>query len=106
MSLGSRSFKSKAYDGRFAKILVVSAFPSNLIEIQFLGSPFESLSIPVEFLVPVRPEKKQSVKTTMGEHRGKIGSLIGIDGADGIVRFEGVTDFNIMNMQTLAKLAL
>ncbi|KAI8068046.1 hypothetical protein BC940DRAFT_256470 [Gongronella butleri] len=53
---------------------------------------------------PVRPIKKDNVKIIQGEYRGQLGSLIGVDSQDGIVRIQGGGGgFRIMSMATVAK---
>ncbi|OAC98128.1 hypothetical protein MUCCIDRAFT_157466, partial [Mucor lusitanicus CBS 277.49] len=44
------------------------------------------LDIGFDYIEPVRPSKKDNVKIILGEHRGELGSLIGVDSHDGIVR--------------------
>lgn len=45
--------------------------------------------IPFTKMEPVRPSKKDPVKVLLGQHRGGIGALIGVDGQDGILRLRG-----------------
>lgn len=53
---------------------------------------------------PVRPEKKNKAKILSGEFKGKTGLVIGIDGQDGIIKFDGKSDFKIVPMAFLAKM--
>ncbi|KAI9021556.1 hypothetical protein CLU79DRAFT_719569 [Phycomyces nitens] len=60
--------------------------------------------LPFESLEPVRPSKKDDVKVILGEHRGELGSLIGVDSHDGIVRLRGdMSGFKIMGMSSVGK---
>ncbi|CAO3600218.1 unnamed protein product [Absidia cylindrospora] len=53
---------------------------------------------------PVRPSKKDNVKIVLGDHRGELGSLIGVDSQDGIVRIKGGGGgFKIMSMGSVGK---
>lgn len=53
---------------------------------------------------PVRPSKKDNVKIILGDHRGELGSLIGVDSHDGIVRIKGGGGgFKIMSMNSVGK---
>lgn len=45
--------------------------------------------IPFTKMEPVRPSKRDPVKVLLGQHRGGIGALIGVDGQDGILRLRG-----------------
>jgi transcription elongation factor SPT5 len=63
----------------------------------------ETISVPFEFLEPVKPTKKDRIKITRGELRGHTGSLIGIDGADGIVKMDTNLDIKILHLGHLAR---
>ncbi|KAI9468509.1 MAG: hypothetical protein EXX96DRAFT_590896 [Benjaminiella poitrasii] len=61
---------------------------------------------PFDGLEPVRPSKKDGVKIILGEFRGQLGSLIGVDSHDGIVRLKGGgSGFKILSMNSVAKYA-
>ncbi|KAI8377967.1 uncharacterized protein BYT42DRAFT_572337 [Radiomyces spectabilis] len=63
-----------------------------------------SATLPFDSIEPVRPSKKDNVKIILGEHRGELGSLIGVDSHDGIVRIRGGGGgFKIMGMTSLGK---
>jgi transcription elongation factor SPT5 len=49
----------------------------------------------------VVPQKKNAVKIVRGEHRGQMGSLIGVDVADGIVKLDETGDIKIIEMISL-----
>lgn len=55
---------------------------------------------------PVRPRKSDRIKIMSGVQRGFTGKLIGIDGADGIVKMDDTYDVKILDMKILAKLAV
>ncbi|KAK9768889.1 transcription elongation factor spt5 [Basidiobolus ranarum] len=65
----------------------------------------DKLSLPVDYIEPVKPNKRDKIKVMGGEFKGQVGTLIGIDGQDGIVKLEGGKDFKILNMNGLAKYA-
>ena len=53
---------------------------------------------------PVRPSKKDPVKVLLGQHRGGIGALIGVDGHDGILRLKGQgTAFKFVSINHVGK---
>ncbi|ORX61614.1 transcription elongation factor Spt5 [Hesseltinella vesiculosa] len=64
----------------------------------------QRLDVPFGSMEPVRPAKKDSVKIFQGEKRGQLGSLIGVDAQDGIVRVQGGGGgFHIMSMASVGK---
>lgn len=54
----------------------------------------------------VRPKKSDKIKIMNGALRGITGKLIGIDGADGIVKMDDTYEVKILDMNILAKLAV
>ncbi|KAH0453222.1 hypothetical protein IEQ34_017546 [Dendrobium chrysotoxum] len=54
----------------------------------------------------VRPKKSDKVMTMNGALRGITGKLIGIDGADGIMKMNDTNKVKILDMNILAKLAI
>jgi len=62
------------------------------------------LTVPVQEVTRVPPSKKDRVKVVRGEFAGQVGTLIGLDAADGIVKLEETSDIKIMDMDFLAKL--
>ncbi|KAI8991679.1 hypothetical protein BDF20DRAFT_831695 [Mycotypha africana] len=53
---------------------------------------------------PVRPGKKDPVRIMLGEHRGELGMLIGVDSHDGIVKLKhGGSGFKILSMNFVGK---
>lgn len=97
----NRRFSSGKLDGQDG---VIKQVDGNRAQIHLLSTG-ESILIAEEFLVPVAPQKKDSFKVLSGEDRGKIGTLLSIDGHEGVVKIEGVDDILMMNLDTLAKLA-
>lgn len=64
----------------------------------------QKVDVSFDAIEPVRPSKKDNVKIILGEHRGEIGSLIGVDSHDGIVRLKGDgSGFKILGMSSVAK---
>lgn len=53
----------------------------------------------------VLPKKTDKVKIVSGEFRGCAGKLMGIDGADGIVKLDDTLDIKILDMSSLGKVA-
>ena len=53
----------------------------------------------------VRPAKKDRLVIIKGELRGHTGTLIGIDGTDGIVKMTTNSDIKILDLKSCAKLA-
>ncbi|KAI9323900.1 hypothetical protein BX666DRAFT_2038802 [Dichotomocladium elegans] len=47
------------------------------------------VQMPFNKMEPVRPSKRDPIKVMLGQHRGGIGALIGVDGHDGILRLRG-----------------
>ncbi|KAG0463072.1 hypothetical protein HPP92_021548 [Vanilla planifolia] len=54
----------------------------------------------------IRPKKSDKIKILNGALRGVTGKLIGIDGADGIVKMDDTYEVKILDMNIIAKLAL
>ncbi|GAA5800987.1 hypothetical protein HPULCUR_006427 [Helicostylum pulchrum] len=64
----------------------------------------QNVDMSFEYLEPVRPSKKDNVRIILGEHRGELGSLVGVDSHDGIVRLRGDgTGYKILSMSSVAK---
>lgn len=62
------------------------------------------MDIPYDNIEPVRPSKKDNVKIILGDYRGELGSLIGVDSHDGIVKLRGDgSGFKILSMSSVAK---
>ena len=53
----------------------------------------------------VAPLKKDKLLIIKGDHRGATGSLIGIDGTDGIVKMTSNSDIKILDLECCAKIA-
>ncbi|KAJ3075374.1 transcription elongation factor spt5 [Podochytrium sp. JEL0797] len=78
-----RSYKSGTLDFKRAVIRAVET-PS-LARVVMLSEGRTVESVPIEFLEPVRPEKKERVKVIAGGHAGEFGELIAID-QEGLVK--------------------
>ncbi|KAJ3361314.1 transcription elongation factor spt5 [Kappamyces sp. JEL0680] len=96
----NRRFSSGRVDGQVGVVKAVEGIRAQI----YLASG-ETIHITEELLVPVVPQKKDAFKVLKGEDRGKIGTLLSIDGHEGVVKLEGVDDILMMNLDTLAKLA-
>lgn len=69
-----------------------------------LYSNNEKIDTPFDSIEPMRPNKKENVRIILGEHRGELGNLIGVDAQDGIVRLKGdAAGFKFLNMITVGK---
>lgn len=66
----------------------------------------EVLEVPNEYLQPVKPTQKGNVKIIRGDLKGNTGVLIGIDGADGIVKMSVNLDIKILDLHHLAVMPL
>ena len=53
----------------------------------------------------VRPVKNDKVVIVKGDQKNAIGTLIGIDGTDGIIKFHSNSDIKILDFNLCAKLA-
>ncbi|KAI9146245.1 hypothetical protein BKA69DRAFT_1043725 [Paraphysoderma sedebokerense] len=95
------SFENGAYDSSIGVITKVGS-PTQ-VTVQLLDSGNE-ITLPTTYIDPVKPEKKNLVLILGGEHQGESGTLIGVDGTDGIVKLNNAgSDFKIMNMNVLGK---
>ena len=95
---GARKFREGAFDGVHGVIREKSARQM----VVKLGNG-ETQSIPVEFLEPVRPEKRNSVKFIGGDYKDGIGTLISMDGEDGVVKLQNGSEFKVVPMKFLGK---
>ncbi|XP_067948038.1 transcription elongation factor SPT5-like [Watersipora subatra] len=62
------------------------------------------ISITSDNLEPITPEKSDKVKVIVGEKRDTVGTLISIDGVDGVLKTDQ-GDINILQIRTLCKMA-
>jgi len=96
------SEKWKNYEG-----VILEIYPSSckvLLDKDSKGeSTKETISISKDLLERVVPVKKDKVIIVGGEMSGEKGDLIGIDGADGIVKMTSNGDIKILNLHLLAK---
>uniref|UniRef100_UPI00358F343B transcription elongation factor SPT5-like isoform X2 n=1 Tax=Myxine glutinosa TaxID=7769 RepID=UPI00358F343B len=70
----------------------------------YLPESDKVVSVACEHLEPVTPSKYDKVKVILGEDRESTGTLISIDGDDGIVRMEPDNQLKILNLHFLGKL--
>ncbi|KAG0262211.1 transcription elongation factor spt5 [Actinomortierella ambigua] len=61
------------------------------------------IQVPIQYLEAVKPIKNDSVKVLTGQHRGNLGTLMGVDGEDAIVCFRGENMYNVLTMPALGK---
>lgn len=54
---------------------------------------------------PVKPAKKDKIVIIEGELTGEVGTLIGIDAPDGIVKMSATSDTKILHLKVCAKMA-
>ncbi|KAI8611142.1 hypothetical protein BC830DRAFT_1142403 [Chytriomyces sp. MP71] len=78
------SFKGGQLDGQRAVIRAVENPRIARVIVQNESRSMET--VPIEYLEPVRPEKKAKCKVLQGPRAGEVGEIIGIDEADGIVK--------------------
>jgi len=83
----------------FNKEGVIKQISADSCKVQIGG---DLVQIPAEFLETVTPKKKDNVKVIRGENAHQTGSLIGIDGADGIVKMSTNQDIKILDLHLLA----
>jgi transcription elongation factor SPT5 len=63
----------------------------------------ETMAVPLGELGPVAPRKRDRVRIVDGEHAGQTGTLIGIDGTDGIVKLDVDLDIKILSLQQIVR---
>ncbi|KAJ0405002.1 hypothetical protein P43SY_004919 [Pythium insidiosum] len=63
------------------------------------------ITIALDDVQPTVPEKQDTVIILSGDEAGQTGSLIGVDGTDGIVKVDGGSEIKIYAIASLAKLA-
>jgi len=98
----SDSFRGGQY---YNSVGVVREVGDTSSKIKLLGrGDSDVIPVPHEFLEPVMPGKKDKIKIIRGDFKGYTGSLIGIDGTDGIVKMEVNLDIKILRLDFLAKL--
>lgn len=93
----------EATKGQHAKIVTVNRNSRRCL-ISMLNDSSVKVDIPFDTIEAVRPNKKDRVKIILGEYRGELGSLIGVDSHDGIVKLKNdVSGFKILGMNSVAK---
>ena len=50
-----------------------------------------------------KPQKKDRVRVVAGDERGKSAELIGVDGADGVLKMDETKDISIHGIENLAR---
>lgn len=91
-----------AQQGQLGKIVTVNRNSRKCL-VSLLDN-HQKVDMSFDYLEPVRPSKKDNVRIILGEHRGELGSLVGVDSHDGIVRLRGDgSGFKILSMNSVAK---
>ena len=100
------SFEGGKYNEQSARTVRVpprSALSATAVcEVRLLADQ-KDISIPVQYLKRVAPAKNDGVKVLMGEHRGALGTLMGVDVQDGIVSLRGENMYKVLTMSVLGK---
>ena len=89
-------------DNRKGKI--VEVLPDGSYDVQFLDA-VQTVTVQYQELELVRPVKKDRVVVISGPEKNAVGTLIGIDGTDGIVKLLSNSDIRILELGRVAKLA-
>ncbi|CAG8748881.1 16470_t:CDS:10 [Gigaspora margarita] len=96
----SSSHANGQHDNRVGVIIRLESPTTCFVE---LDDTKEHCFVEQRYLKPVLPQKKERIKMIGGEHKGQLGMLVGVDGADGVVKVKGGKDFKIVNMTMMAK---
>eukprot|EP00965_Chrysotila_dentata_P172503 5692390-Pleurochrysis_carterae.AAC.1 len=94
------TLKTADHDGMRGSI--VEAGDDGTYEV-LLNDKVERVRVVQDELELVRPAKKEKVVIVRGESRGTLGTLIGIDGQDGIVKMQN-QDIRILSLQDVGRL--
>jgi transcription elongation factor SPT5 len=93
----------EAQKGQHAKIVTVNKNSRKCL-VSLLNDSSMRVDVSFDNIEPVRPSKKDNVKIILGEYRGELGSLIGVDSHDGIVKLKSDgSGFKILSMSSVAK---
>lgn len=84
--------------------VIRSIIGTNLCNV-FIPDMQKTSSVAGNYLQPMHPKKDDSVKVMLGEDKESIGTLISIDGYDGIVRMDQDKQLKILNLRFLGKMA-
>jgi len=95
-----QSIQVKLLDGRKGTLV---GNKGTLYSVEILGG--ETTSVSRDEIEIVRPSKKDRLVILKGELAGQTGTLIGIDGADGIVKMTANLDIKILDLESCAKMA-
>jgi len=95
------------YKGYITEVFTDRGIPSCRVELT--ESPSDSsvsevITVGADLVERVIPQKKDTVIIVGGEYKGLSGSLIGIDGGDGIVKTHANLDIKIVELHRLAKI--
>lgn len=79
---------------------VIEVTPGGVVTLAANGSSIPN--VPAMELKPVTPAKNDTLMIIAGESKGQVGTLLGVDGTDGIVKM-GSHDINIIEMSSLCR---
>ena len=99
--VSNRKFKEGYMDEKSA---VVKSIDTGRRQATIKLDSGETLVISFDFLQAVAPEKRQEFKVISGPDKGQTGSLLSIDGQEGVVRLDGSSEIVMMNLSALARL--
>lgn len=92
-----------AQKGQHAKIVTVNKGSRKCL-VSLLNDSSIKVDVAYNSIEPARPSKKDNVRIILGDYRGQLGSLIGVDSHDGIVKLRGDgSGFKILSMNSVAK---
>ncbi|KAH7036501.1 hypothetical protein BKA57DRAFT_540026 [Linnemannia elongata] len=95
--------KYQDQSARTIKIPPRSALSSMALCDVRLLSDDRMIQVPAQYLKTVAPLKNDGVKVLSGEHRGALGTLMGVDVQDGIVSLRGENMYKVLTMSVLGK---
>eukprot|EP00698_Gefionella_okellyi_P004884 TRINITY_DN14515_c0_g1_i1.p1 TRINITY_DN14515_c0_g1~~TRINITY_DN14515_c0_g1_i1.p1 ORF type:complete len:1077 (+),score=274.28 TRINITY_DN14515_c0_g1_i1:233-3232(+) len=81
---------------------VITTVDTGLVGVQFKDQTV--MSVAATEVEKVQPQKKDRVKIVSGDHIGKVGTVLNVDGSDRVIKLES-GDIKIFTMAELAKLA-
>ncbi len=74
---------------------------ASLCEVKLFDSGEVVMALPEQLNI-VRPEKKQKVRVLSGDYAGQYGTLVGLEGSDGVIKLQNGGS-EVINMSQLAK---
>ena len=89
-------------EGKDARVAEVTA--AGEYELMMFDRPTR-VTVRAAEVAPAKPAKKDKLIVFEGELAGQMGTLIGIDGDDGIVKMSATNDIKILHLKVCAKMA-